>query len=128
MLSTPFQTFPNTSGPIRVLYSPTLRGVCRGSGNRFAAKLQIDFVAGDLLPEYQSADAWLAAKSHESHLAEEWARLVHDEFKELVNPRCLTVRLISESGAVHAPITVTVESCQAQQAPCCQEQKQGKGA
>lgn len=97
----------NAYGIRKIAIKRTFQCLCTLGKDWYTAKLLIEFIPGDNIPDYCEVDKWIAENinGHEM-IIEEAVASIYDYIMDTYDPALLTVEADVED-AIHSAVTVT---------------------
>ena len=100
-------TIPNEARITRVSYHPEFSVICSIGRAPFHGTIDIEYIPGGKLLEFESVDSWLESIALKSMTIEGLCRLVFDEVSKALGDIPLSVKVYART-TVHAPASAQI--------------------
>ena len=102
------KTILNEAGQIAIRYEPEFSAICSVGDAPFMGTLIIQYVAHDLLLEFESFEDWIKENANTRTTIEGYCRMTFDALTEVLGDIPLAVS-VAAMTTVHAPVEARIE-------------------
>jgi len=102
------ETIKNDAGPIAIRYTPEFTAICSVGKAPFSGVMEIEYLADDLLLEFQSFEIWLREHANAETTIEGFCKMAFDALTEALGDIPLAVT-VTATTTVHAPVEARIE-------------------